>query len=210
MAEIPYLEDGNLLIQACISGDVETAMSLFATADINSGDADGWTPLHIAVHAQNRTLTKALLDHSDIDVNARNKWRSTPLMLAANSGNLDIVEQLLRHPMIQVNLQADYYGRTALIETAVKGHAHITRCLVSFGADVNISDKTGRNTALIEAIKNNHLDIAIYLLRTGTVDFSNRDQRIQCLIWASRRGKKLRDEVDNAISTYFNRVSGPT
>ncbi|MCY4304693.1 MAG: ankyrin repeat domain-containing protein [Aestuariivita sp.] len=197
----------NELIQACISGDIATAKSALEFADINSSDADGWTALHIAIHAQNQELTKVLLNHSDIDVNAQNKWRSTPLMLAANSGNLNIVECLLRHPMIRVNSQADYYGRTALIEASVKGHAHIARCLVSFGADVNLSDKTGRNTALIEAIKNNHLDVAIYLLRTGTIDFSNRDQRLQCLIWASRRGEKLRIEVDNAISNYFNRVN---
>ena len=196
----------NELIQACISGDIEVAKSALQFVDVNSSDADGWTPLHIATHAQNQDLTKILLNHSDVNVNAQNKWRSTPLMLAANSGNLDIVECLLRHPMIRVDLQADYYGRTALIETAVKGHAHITRCLVSFGADVNLSDKTGRNTALIEAIKNNHLDVAIYLLRTGAINFSNRDQRLQCLIWASRRGEKLRGEVDNAISNFFQRT----
>ncbi len=196
------------LIQAAIAGDIEAIRSVLETTDVNVADDDGWTALHIAAHRQNRELIRLLLEHPDIDVNARNKWRSTPLMMAANSGNLDIVELLLRHPMILVDLQADYYGRTALIETAVKGHAHIARCLVSYGANVNVSDKTGRSTALIEAIKNNHVDIAIYLLRTGAVDFSNRELRLQGLIWASRCGGDLYRELDTAIAAYFNRAGG--
>lgn len=196
------------LIQAAIAGDIPAARSALATADVNAADGDGWTALHIAVHGQHRDLTRLLLEHPDIDVNSRNKWGSTPLMLAAGGGNLDIVECLLRHPRTLVDLQAEYYGRTALIETAVKGHAHIARCLVSHGANVNISDKTGRNNALIEAIKNKHADIAIYLLRTGTIDFSNRDLRLQALIWASRRGDELYKELDHAIAAYFNRTGG--
>ena len=196
------------LIEAAIAGDVQAASAALETADVNAADSDGWTALHIAVHRQHLDLTRLLLDHPDIDVNARNKWRSTPLMLAASGGDLDIVKCLLRHPETMVDLQAEYYGRTALIETAVKGHAHIARCLVSHGANVNTSDKTGRNNALIEAIKNKHADIAIYLLRTGTIDFSNQDLRLQALIWASRRGDDLYKELDHAIAAYFNRTGG--
>ena len=206
MAENEQAGGAEELIRAAIAGDMQAVGMALETSDVNSTDDDGWTALHIAVHSQNRELTKLLLEQQDIDVNAGNKWRSTPLMLAASSGNLDIVECLLRHPLISVDLQAEYYGRTALIEAAVKGHAHIARCLVNYGADVNISDKTGRNTALIEAIKNKHVDIAIHLLGTGAIDFSNRDLRLQALIWASRSGEGLRRELDNAIATHFNRT----
>ena len=91
------------------------------TADVNAADGDGWTALHIAVHSQHLDLTRLLLEHPDIDVNARNRWKSTPLMLAASGGNLDIVESLLRNPKTMVDLQAEYYGRTALIEDGRKG-----------------------------------------------------------------------------------------
>lgn len=175
---------------------------------VNTPDSDGWTALHFAVQEQNRNLVRQLLEHPDIDVNAKNKWQTTPLMLAATSGNFDLVESLLRHPMVLVDLKADYYGRTALIQASVKGHAHIARYLVSYGADVNISDKTGRNNALIEAIKNKNFDIAIFLLRTGTIDFSNRELRLQSLIWAGRHGKQLYNELDHAIAVYFNRYGG--
>ncbi|MYH59994.1 MAG: ankyrin repeat domain-containing protein [Boseongicola sp. SB0675_bin_26] len=208
MVEHQQSGEGAELIQAAVAGDVQAIRSALAAADVNAADGDGWTALHVAVHGQHGDLTRLLLEHPDIDVNSRNKWGSTPLMLAAGSGNLDIVECLLRHPKTMVDLQAEYYGRTALIESAVKGHAHIARCLVSHGANVNISDKTGRNNALIEAIKNKHADIAIYLLRTGTIDFSNRDLRLQALIWARRRGDDLNKELDHAIAAYFDRTGG--
>ena len=208
MAEHQQSGEDAELIQAAIAGDVQAVRSALAAADVNAADGDGWTALHIAVHGQHGDLTTLLLEHPGIDVNSRNRWGSTPLMLAAGSGSLDIVECLLRHPKTMVDLQAEYYGRTALIESAVKGHAHIARSLVSHGANVNISDKTGRNTALIEAIKNKHADIAIHLLRTGTIDFSNRDLRLQALIWARRSGDDLNKELDHAIAAYFNRTGG--
>ena len=176
--------------------------------DVNLPDNDGWTALHLAVQEQNRSLVRQLLEHPDIEINAKNKWQTTPLMLAATSGNFDVVESLLHHPRILVDLRADYYGRTALMQAAVKGHAHIARYLVNYGADVNIADKTGRNNTLIEAIKNKNFDIAIFLLRTGTVDFSKRELRLQSLIWASRHGKQLYNELDHAIAVYFNRYGG--
>ncbi len=125
-------------------------------------------------------------------------------MIAAGSGNLDIVELLLRHPRTQVDLQAEYYGRTALIEAALKGHVAVVKTLVAHGANVNAADKTGRNSALVEAIKNGHANVATYLLRSGLVDFSNSDLRLQALIWCgSRGGDLMQAELDAAMKIFF-------
>ena len=200
------------LFQAVRSEDFDALKSAVEKgAEINAIGIDGWGPLHISVQKENVNISNWLLKQAEIDVNARNKWGSTPLMIGAGQGKIDLVECLLRHPLIRINLQSDYYGRTALIETAVKGHANIARCLVSYGADVNIPDKSGRNTALIEAIKNKHFEIAIFLLRTGVIDFSNSEQRLQALIWAGRhRDDKLYRELDHAIAIFFNRTGGLT
>lgn len=192
------------LIHAAIKGDFTAVKSALGLDGVNTADADGWTALHIASRNGNVEIAHLLLCHPTTDVNAKNRWKSTPLMIAAGSGNLDLVDLLLKHPRIQVDAQAEYYGRTALIEAAHNGHLSVVKTLVTHGANVNATDKTGRNSALIEAIKNGHVNVATYLLRSGLVDFSSHDLRLQALIWAgSRGGDVLRAELDAAICNFF-------
>jgi ankyrin repeat protein len=191
-------------ILAAIRGDVDALEDALRTEDVNIADDDGWTALHIGARTGNLKIVQVLLASPLVDVNAKNKWKSTPLMIAAGSGNLAIVELLLRHPGTQIDLRAEYYGRTATIEAAVKGHVAVVKILVSHGANVNATDKTGRNSALVESLKNGHAAVATYLLRSGLVDFSDSDLRLQALIWCgSRGGELLRKELDTAIGNYF-------
>lgn len=192
------------LIDAVLSNDMKALLNALSQEDVNGPDIDGWTALHIAALEGNAEATHLLLSQPTISVNAKNKWKSTPLMIAAGSGNLVIVDLILRHPRTQIDLQAEYYGRTALIEAAVKGHTSVVKALVSNGANVNVTDKTGRSSALIEAIKNGHINVATYLLRSGLVGFSDRDLRLQALIWCGDRGgDALRSELDTAINKFF-------
>lgn len=108
-------DSDSALIRAAIAGDAGAVESVLGREDVNVCGADGWTALHIAARNSSIEIVRLLLSRSTIDVNVKNKWKSTPLMIAAGSGNHDIVELLLRHPRIQVDLQAEYYGRTALI-----------------------------------------------------------------------------------------------
>ena len=195
--------DGKL-IEAVLSKDMKALSDALSQEDVNGADVDGWTALHIAAREGNAEAAQILLDQPSISVDAMNKWKSTPLMIAAGSGKLAIIDLLLRHPKTQIDLRAEYYGRTALIEAAVKGHISVVKALVSNGANVNVTDKTGRNSALIEAIKNGHFNVATYLLRSGLVDFSDRDLRLQALIWCGTRGGDVfRSELDTAIKRFF-------
>ncbi|WP_245273458.1 ankyrin repeat domain-containing protein [Mesorhizobium sp. WSM3224] len=97
-----------------------------------------------------------------------------------------------------------YYGRTALIEAARNGHLDAVKLLVEHGADVNAADKTGRNSALIEAIKGRHFAVAEYLLESRKVNFLNKDVRLNALIWAgSTRNGELIEKLDAAIHVFF-------
>ena len=204
MSDKSFEFDHGKLIDSVLSGDLNALSEVLNYEDVNEADPDGWTALHIAAREGNTEATQLLLSQPLICIDAKNKWKSTPLMIAAGSGNLAIIDLLLSHPRIQIDLQAEYYGRTALIEAAVKGHISVVKALVSNGANVNVTDKTGRNSALIEAIKNGHFNVATYLLRSGLVDFSDRDLRLQALIWCGNHGEDvLRSELDTAINRFF-------
>lgn len=62
-------------------------------------------------------MVSLLLQHPDIDPNARNSWGSsdsTVLLEAARKGEQDIVQLLLDHPDIDVTGIRDAKGRTPL------------------------------------------------------------------------------------------------
>ncbi|TIU86186.1 MAG: ankyrin repeat domain-containing protein [Mesorhizobium sp.] len=124
--------------------------------------------------------------------------------LEADGGHHDCIQALVRHPQIDIDARADYYGRTAVIEAARNGHLDAVTLLVQHGADVNAADKTGRNSALIEAIKGRHFAVAQYLLETRKVNFLNKDMRLNALIWAgSTRNAELIEQLDEAIHSFF-------
>jgi ankyrin repeat protein len=207
MANDMIAKNSTYLIQAAIEGDVEALKALIGVEDVNASDENGWTALHIAARNGNIEIIKLLTAQPDLDVNAMNKWKSTPLMIAAGSGNLAIIDLLLHHPGTAIDTQAEYYRRTALIEAAVKGHILVVKMLIAHGANVNIADKTGRNSALIEAIKNGHTNVSTFLLRSGLIDFSDRDLRLQAAIWCGSRGNAvLHSELSNAIQSFFKRM----
>ncbi|MDX8494866.1 ankyrin repeat domain-containing protein [Mesorhizobium sp. VK22B] len=193
------------LLIAAESGDADALGSeLEAGADINQADEDGWSALHLAAHNGRIAVLETLIGHPAIDVNSRNKWKSTPLSLAAAKGHLACILALVKHPQIDIDARADYYGRTPLIEAARNGHLDVVKLLIEHGADVNLADKTGRNSALIEAIKGRHYAVAGYLLGTRKVNFLNKDMRLNALIWAgSTRNAELIEKLDAAIHTFF-------
>lgn len=193
------------LIRAAVEGDLAALERFISGEGVNASDENGWTALHIAARNGNAEVVRFLLAQPDLDVNAKNKWKSTPLMIAAGSGNLAIIDLLLHHPGTAIDLQAEYYGRTALIEASVRGHIAVVKALVTHGANVNMADKTGRNSALIEALKNGHAEVATFLLRSGLVDFSDRDLRIQAVIWCGSRGT---DALLAELNTAMKNASG--
>ena len=195
------------LMTAAEAGDLAAATAAIAAgAEVNAADEDGWTALHLAALNDRAAVVGLLLAQPGVAVNARTKWKSTPLTLAASRGHLGPVELLAAHDGIDLDARADYYGRTALIEAARNGHLEVVSLLLAKGADVNVADKTGRNTALIESIKNRHDKVTLALLRTGGIDFGDKDSRLSALIWAGSAGSPaIRDALEISIRDFFER-----
>ena len=99
---------------AMVSGS-EQCLQLLLSADsqaaVNSADAAGFTPLHIAA-AKNLQNSSKLLISKGADINAKDAKSRTPIMLASAAGNVNIIELLLEEKADYESSDSD--GNTAL------------------------------------------------------------------------------------------------
>jgi ankyrin repeat protein len=69
---------------------------------------------------------------------------------AAKRGNVGVARDLLQR---EANVDfADCVGRTPLMAASEEGHSHVVRLLLSFGASVDLQDRSG-STALHFAVR---------------------------------------------------------
>ncbi|XP_054718499.1 serine/threonine-protein phosphatase 6 regulatory ankyrin repeat subunit A-like [Uloborus diversus] len=88
------------------------------------------TPLHLAVYFGFSDLAEALLNHRDIDVNAKDKYGITALHTSACHGNLKVVEMLLK---ARVNAkEKSAQGHTAVQWAAKNGHTNIVETIMNY------------------------------------------------------------------------------
>ena len=121
-------------------------------ADVNSRDALGRTPLHIAAFYGWPKTTELLISRG-ADVNARDRVGMTPLHAAVVSGGRAEVELLLRRKAdISVRTEA---GQTALHLAAATGQPKLSKYLIEQGADPSSQDSNGK-TPLFYAEQNKH------------------------------------------------------
>jgi ankyrin repeat protein len=158
---------------AVASGDLESINALCAAGfDINLGNYDHQTALHLAARVGNASVTSLLIDHS-ANVNAVNRWRSTPIKVAIDSQHGAVAEVLQAHgAVLKLNNPArrildavrrtdinylqmlitagvdvnsvDYDLRTGLHIAAAEGNLRMAEYLIVALADVNAADRWGR------------------------------------------------------------------
>jgi len=112
---------------------------IFAGASVKAVDADGWTPLHHAVHKGHTGVVKALLK-ARASADARNRYGYAPLHLAASSNNVDVTNILL-----SAGALVNSYHFTPLHTAALNGHVDVVTTLLKAGANVHaytVDDKT--------------------------------------------------------------------
>jgi ankyrin repeat protein len=139
------------------------------TADLNSKDECGQTPLSVASENGHASVVKLLLATGRIDLDSMNQTGRTPLVWAAKNGHASVVQLLLATAMVEPDLKDDL-GRTSLSWAAKDGHQAVVKLLLATGSvEPDSKDASGR-TPLSEAAENGHECVVQLLLATGKVD----------------------------------------
>ena len=131
---------------------------LVAAAELNVNDraADGTTPLHWAVHADDLAKVKSLLA-AGADPKAQDRYGLTPVRLACENANAIILKELLDAGADPNS--PDPQGTTALMIAArIEGGTEAVKLLLERGAAVNAIDSV-HSTALMWAVRSNHPEV---------------------------------------------------
>eukprot|EP00668_Euglena_longa_P041696 GGOE01054905.1.p1 GENE.GGOE01054905.1~~GGOE01054905.1.p1 ORF type:complete len:1000 (-),score=172.16 GGOE01054905.1:309-3308(-) len=144
---------------------------------------DGREALHAACGAGHVLVTKMLLHHPNVNVNARSRGYLTPLHLAAERGDVEMVDMLLHFQRDLVDLNAaDGNGATPLHDACRNGHmAVVNRFLAHPSVDINIMTtryygercyykSCGSGTPLHVACEYGHAGVVQLLLRHPDID----------------------------------------
>ena len=153
------------LISAAARGDLEVSSFLLQRgADVNIQDKQGYTALFHAIHARYEEVEKILLNHPNLDPNARGLNGITALSSYVWRDRKNAAQKLLELGA-DVNAQDDD-GDAALHGAARNGNVEILGILLDKGADPNLKNKQG-GTPLMWAAVFGHEDAARWLIEHG-------------------------------------------
>ena len=191
--DVNMTENGGLtaLMMACYHGHKTIVSMLLGHEHIQVNKADFYYKetalIKIAFNELNPELVRLLLTRDDINVNAQDKYKLTALMYSCTYGNLEIVRILLEHRDIDVNL-TDFKNENALVCACNKiferpGEVEVISMMLQreeiqmsssnieavvffiMHRDMNIKDKRTMRLVIDEAVSQNLLDIARWLLK---------------------------------------------
>ena len=150
-------------------------------ANFNAHNASGTTPLSLAVQKQNETITKLLLQNSNILVNKQNLQGYSPLHFACAGENVNIVSMLLERG-------ADMFTKTdkgyiPLHIACRKGRAKVLELLIQKCPDVDkdrlfeAKDNFG-NSALLLAKEAPNTDVFTILQTKHNLSIHSKNKNL--------------------------------
>ena len=153
----------NILHAAAEHGhELATCLLLELGPDIDAGDHDGNTALHLAARSHARIVQ--LILHMKPNVNARSKTGRTPLIVASTNSNSETA-RLLVAKGADVRVKDDFEW-TALHYTAAVGDHDIAFLLLASGADID-GRGSGGWTPLHSAARKGNDKVVATLIENG-------------------------------------------
>ncbi|PAA93125.1 hypothetical protein BOX15_Mlig019813g1, partial [Macrostomum lignano] len=138
-------EDKQTPLHVCAQWGLEGATHALIerNADVNAQDADGNTPLHLAIQGGHMTVVSLLLSHPGLDLRLRNARGATPFASAMESRIQRVAQAIVDREPTAPELR-DNQGRNFLHKAVLKADLDSVLFLISISADVNsrVRDQT--------------------------------------------------------------------
>lgn len=175
------------LFEAAQQGDVATLKRLLAksSVQVDARNADGNTPLLLAVAAR-QTAAVELLLNAGASLKAQDAAGLTPLHVAVRAGDTALAALLLNR---KANILArDHQGWTPLQWAIAADQLEAAKLLLDRGAAVNVADGSGA-TPLHWAAANGQIPTLEVLLAKGAAINITDDDGDTALHWAAAAGQ---------------------
>jgi ankyrin repeat protein len=162
VAAAPTQGPGAQLVEAAHTQNAQLIRSLVSQkADVNARSGDGSTALLWLAHWNDADSADLLL-RSGADANIANDFKMTALSQACLNGSTEFVRLLLKsgaNPNTPIAT-----GETPLMTCAKTGATDGVRLLVEYGAQVNATEPSQNQTAIMWAIAERHPDVTKALI----------------------------------------------
>ncbi|KAH6908110.1 ankyrin repeat-containing domain protein [Coprinopsis sp. MPI-PUGE-AT-0042] len=194
------------LIQAVEDEHNSVAFQLIKRAELDpnvAGPRGGCTALMTAAWLDNVEVTRHLLDHPRIQVNAVDETGQTALAHALHCGHLEVAKAILASQEVNINLERPSDGLTPLMMGAMLAESSTSGLfpmLLQYpGIDVNQQTKEGV-TALMLAAYHGNIPAVRSLLEVQDIDASLKtDQGATALEFSHAQGHKDIVELLRAV-----------
>lgn len=157
-----------------------------STVDIDAGDANGWTALHLATQSGSALLVDLLLTRGanmnlltafdcsgPPDPPLRVPRTDTALHLAVQHAHLGIVRLLLGHNGVDPDI-VNHDNQTPLLQAVLSGQNEIAIALIDGGANPDAGDDDGRTPLLVASRAGSHELVKALLQHGARVDVMSK------------------------------------
>ncbi|CAK9807017.1 Ankfy1 [Anthophora quadrimaculata] len=140
-------------------------------ADVNARDAEGKTPVHVAIQNQHSQIISLLLCHPNIDLNKRDKKGLTPFATALTFRNNKAAQAILER-LPKAAEQYDNKGRNFIHTAIQKNDMESILFLLSIQVDVNsrVHDVTQTPPLHLAAVSGNEMLVRSLILAGARVN----------------------------------------